>query len=192
MALNLWWNPCPSYFFFNEIPRELEGLNIFGGPAGKRLAQEALQHFAFAFGEYTSIESIGSFFSTSEGSSSHYPLSSISSGRLGSMSESVSSGARGSMFQGSAQSFGSVAGELSHQGSLHSFNSMCGEALYQPGEMTQSLLPEASCSRISQISLREHTPEFSRGMPRVGAIEPINKTDLEKTSLLISKYCGAV
>ena len=101
-------------------------------------------------------------------------------------------GARGSMFQGSAQSFGSVAGELSHQGSLHSFNSMCGEALYQPGEMTQSLLPEASCSRISQISLREHTPEFSRGMPRVGAIEPINKTDLEKTSLLISKYCGAV
>ena len=69
---------------------------------------------------------------------------------------------------------------------------MCGEALYQPGEMTQSLLPEASCSRISQISLREHTPEFSRGMPRVGAIEPIDKTDLEKTSLLISKYCGAV
>ncbi len=156
------------------------------------MAQEALQNFAFAFGEYTSIESIGSFFSTSQGSSSPFPLSSISSGRLGSMSESISSGARGSMLQGFAQSFGSVAGELSHQGSLHSFNSMCGEALYQQGEMTQSLLPEASCSRISQISLREHTPEFSQGMLRVGAIEPINKTDLENTSLLISKYCGAV
>lgn len=94
--------------------------------------------------------------------------------------------------KGSVQSLVSVAKELSHQGSLHSFNSMCGEALYQPGEMTQSLSPQASCSWMPEISLRQHTPEVSQDMPRVGTIKPITKEDLENTSLLISKYCGAV
>ena len=71
-----------TYFFLNEIACQLEALNLFRDSAAKRLAQESLQNFCFAFGEYTLIEPIGSFFSTSGGPISQCSLSSISSGRL--------------------------------------------------------------------------------------------------------------